>query len=406
VTIAEEIDTHGNRPVRNEANNAVDDSDPYRTTSRSAPSRARVTPASTEPNWPSGDVSISSWQPVDLAPILRGESVTPQPSAFARDDGVMMLYPGRINLFMGETESCKSWAATFAAKQSLEAGAHVVYVDFEDTPEQTVERLRAVGATAEQITAGLTYVQPDSLFDDLARIVLEDEITAKGAPALAVVDGVTEAMALAGLSPDNGSDVAAFYASFPHWLARAGAAVVVVDHVTKNTDTRGRWAIGSERKISGLTGAGYAFDTIAPFGRGRTGKVKVTVSKDRCGYVRQHEGTGRVIAMLELRSWPDGGVTVSVGVPEAATEGPARPTHIMATLSGLIASKPGISTNQLRASVKCKVMTTTLALELLEAERYIRVEPGANRSKLHHPLRPFLAADRGPVSSESQVSPK
>jgi len=339
---------------------------------------------------------LSSWEPTDLGPVLRGERVTLPPSVLTRDDGVFLLYPGRLNAAIGETESLKSWFAALAAKQELAAGHHVVYIDFEDTPETAVERLRSLGATVEQIESMFTYMQPEGPFDELAQIMVEETIAKRGAPTLAVIDGVTEAMALAGLDPRDGPDVAGFYNGFPRWFARTGAAVVLVDHVTKSSEGRGRWAIGSERKLSGLDGAAYLFDVLVPFGREKTGKVKITVSKDRCGHVRQHEGAGRVIAIMELKSWPDGGVTASMETPPAQDDsGSFRPTYLMEKLSQAIEDHPDLTTRALRAAVKGKNDAKDLALELLVNENYVKAKPGARGARLHASVRPFRVIKGG-----------
>jgi hypothetical protein len=71
---------------------------------------------------------LSSWGAIDLGPVLRGERVTSPPTVLARDDGIRLLYPGRLNAAIGETESLKSWFAVLASKQELTDGQHVVYV--------------------------------------------------------------------------------------------------------------------------------------------------------------------------------------------------------------------------------------------------------------------------------------
>ncbi|HEX3840812.1 MAG TPA: AAA family ATPase [Acidimicrobiales bacterium] len=352
-----------------------------------------------EPQWELAEkrhvVSITQWEPVDLDPVLKGECVTPKPSVLERSDGVRLLYPGRLNLLMGETESGKTWAALVAVTQELGARNHVIYCDFEDSPESVVERLRALGATVEQITSGLTYINPAGRFDELAQEEMRDAIARKGVPTLAVIDGVTEAMGDVGLDPSSGPDVAAYYASSPRWLARTGAAVVLVDHVTKSRENRGRWAIGSERKLSGLDGAAYGFEMVRPFGRGRTGSVKVTVAKDRCGHIRQFEGIGHGIVVMELKSWPDGGVTATLAVPDSVTDEAFRPTYLMEKLSTAIADSPGLTTRALRAAVKGKNDAKDLALELLVNEGYVDIEFGPNRAKKHVPLKPFRLIEGG-----------
>jgi hypothetical protein len=214
-----------------------------------------------------------------------------------------------------------------------------------------------------------------------------------------VIDGVTEAMSDIGLDPMSGTDVAAYYAGSPRWLARTGAAVALIDHVTKSQEGRGRWAIGSERKLSGLDGAAYGFEMIRPFGRGKTGSVKITIAKDRCGHVRQHAGPRGVIAIAELQSWPDGGVTISFDPPETTDGGSFRPNYLMERLSTAITQSPGLTTRALRGAVQGKSDAKDLALELLVSEGYVTIEPGPRGARLHHPKRPFAA----PKSHDSEV---
>jgi hypothetical protein len=348
--------------------------------------------------------SVSRWEPIDLAAVLRGEQVTPAPSVFERSDGIRLLYPGRINALIGETESGKTWVAMAIVAQELNAGRHVIYADFEDGPESAVERLRSLGVGVEAIADHLTYLNPGGRFDELAQAVVAEAIELRGAPSLAIIDGVTEAMSDIGLDPMSGTDVALYYASSPRWLARTGAAVVLVDHVTKSHESRGRWAIGSERKLSGLDGAAYGLESLTPFGRGKTGLVKVTVAKDRCGHIRQHVGGAGVITMVELKSWPDDGVTASFDPPEAAMDGPFRPTHFMTKLSEAIVQNPGLTTKALHGAVTGKTETKTLALELLVSEGYVERRKGHRGSLLHHSLRAF-GSDPGAEQPEDDREP-
>lgn len=352
-----------------------------------------VEPAREDPPWlrPDREIRVSSWEPVDLSRVVAGEQVTPPPAAFERVDGVRLLYPGCLNAFIGEPESGKSWVAHEVCAQELKAGHHVVYLDYEDGPETAVERLRALGVSGAEIVEHFTYINPTGRFNELAEAVLQQAIDQRGAPALCIIDGVTEAMADVGLDPMSGTDVAAYYASSPRWLARTGAAVVLVDHVTKSTEGRGRWAIGSERKISGLDGAAYMFETITPFGRGREGVVKISVAKDRRGHIRQHAGAGNVIAMATLKSWPDDGVTVSFDVPEKNVGAGLRPTRIMTRISEAVVETPGLSIRALRGAVPVKHDTFDLALELLVKEGYVEVRSGPRNARLHHSVQPFGA---------------
>ncbi len=115
----------------------------------------------------------------------------------------------------------------------------------------------------------------------------------------------------------------------------------------------------------------YGFETITPFGRGKIGLVKITVAKDRCGHIRQHAGARGVISMVELKSWPDDGVTVSFELPEQIAQGAFRPTHLMEKISEAIVANPGLSSRAIRGAVSGKNDAKDLALELLVNEDYV-----------------------------------
>ena len=343
------------------------------------------------PEAPSGVESlIAPWRSVDLGPALRGEILSPSPSLLARSDGAFMLYPARTHSFFGESESGKSWMAFEAARQEIIMGGHVAYFDFEDSPESAVERLRAFGVTDEQIEAHFTYIQPEGAFDELAEILLEDTFAKKGKPSLAIIDALTDAMAHSRLDPRDGTDVTNYYAGLPRWLCNRGAAVCTIDHVTKSTEGRGRWAIGSERKISVLTGVAYMIEAITPFGRGQTGRIKISVAKDRCGHVLQHSGPQGLFAMVELKSEADGSILTSINAPKVYDGSkPFRPTFLMEKISRAVEDNPGISSRSVRSMVSGKNDAKDLALELLVTEGFIRVDLGPNRTRQHHSERPF-----------------
>jgi hypothetical protein len=53
-------------------------------------------------------------------------------------------------------------------------------------------------------------------------------------------------MTTEGLALGDNTDVAAWMRLLPKRFAAAGAAVVVIDHVVKNRDDQGRYAIGGQ----------------------------------------------------------------------------------------------------------------------------------------------------------------
>ena len=103
---------------------------------------------------------------------------------------------------------------------------------------------------------------------------------------------MTDALGIFGCSTIDNDDVAGWIRTVPKQIAaRTGAAVVLIDHVTKDTSTRSRWAIGGQAKMAGLTGAAYTVEVVRPLGRGMRGEVVLRIAKDRPGAVRPHCGS-------------------------------------------------------------------------------------------------------------------
>ena len=227
----------------------------------------------------------SSWKPVDFEASLQDGGAAETPTILSRSDGQPLFYAGRCNLLIGESESGKSWLCAAAIAQELQAGRRALWIDFEDNAASAVRRLKALGVGDEQRAEGFTYIHPEVGFDPRARAVLEPLLEQR-TPSVAVLDGVTEAMALQQLNPNDGDQVATFYAGLPRLLANAGAAVIMTDHPVKNVESRGRFPAGSQHKISGVDGSALRIDRKAPFAPGSCGHSIITISKDRHGGLR------------------------------------------------------------------------------------------------------------------------
>lgn len=226
-----------------------------------------------------------SWQPLDLGPYLRGEVVRPEPTiGVARRDGLRFIYPGKEHSVIGEMEAGKSWFALACVAAELDAGHHVVYVHFEEAdPSDSVERLQALGVPDAAIADRFRFVAP-------SRPVTEAQISRLVAdkPSLVVLDGVNEGMAMhsAGIRDEDG--VALFRRLLISPFIRPGCAVLSCDHVVKDRENRGRYALGSIHKGNALSGALILLENAEPFGRGARGRSHIYVTKDRPGHLRRH----------------------------------------------------------------------------------------------------------------------
>ena len=405
-------DWHGEEPdwlaaERSDAarHGALED-DPQWEIDASLPPAHTYTPAAPVHHDPGDGLEHTSWWPVDLANLFDGTHTPLRPTICERDDAQALLYPGKCHAFNGESESGKTWFALIACVQVVNNGGHVLYIDFEDTADTVVARLLALGAKPDSVIARFHYLQPsEPIFtgktmkytpasDDLASIVETWPLT------LAVIDGVTEAMTMHGLELNDNADYARFHGQLPRRLALTGAAVAQIDHVTKSSEHRGRYALGAQHKLAAMDGAVFGFNRRRPFGLGRHGMSEVTIEKDRVGQLRQH-ARGKRIVELHLESDREThALAWRLAVPEAddrVDDDRADPvTDIMERISRHLEQNPqGVTKRALREIIPGGHHQIDQAIDLLRIA-WIRVDK-EGRGHLHVSTRPYRAGDETPT---------
>lgn len=251
-----------------------------------------------------------TWEPMDLSPYLDGTYERPEPAiGVARSDGLRLLYPGKEHSVIGEMESGKSWFSLACVAAELLSNNTVVYVHFEeDDPADTVDRLLLLGVPRYQIRTQLKFIGPHAPArpDQVAKL-------AETGPSLVVLDGQNEGMVLhdQGIREEDGAGKFRALMVKP-WTA-AGAAVLACDHVVKDKETRGRYALGSIHKGNALNGTLIVLENTEPFGRGERGVSRVYVTKDRPGHLRRHGQKTKVpgktymgtLVVDDTRRWRD-----------------------------------------------------------------------------------------------------
>lgn len=215
-----------------------------------------------------------------LAEVAAGASEE-GPSILCRSDGQALLYPRAINVVQGEPGAGKSWIGLLAVAEVVRAGERALLLDYEDCPATAAGRLLAMGATAEDLGRVL-YARVAGRIEEPGRAWLAEQAPTV---ALVVIDSVPEALAADGLDENHAGDVSGWAARLPRPLARAGPAVLLVDHVAKSEEGRGRWARGSGAKLAVVDGAAYGLNLAIPFSRHRSGSGVLSIAKDRRGMV-------------------------------------------------------------------------------------------------------------------------
>jgi len=333
----------------------------------------------------------TTWAPADLAAILSGEVVPETPTQLARADGHHLLYPGRINGLVGESESGKSWVAMHACVQAMRNGEAVVYLDHEDTAAGVVGRFRALGVADDTLSVLLTYISPDESLGPVQRADLVVALAA-AMPTLIVVDGVNAALTLMGLDLDKNKDYTLYHQQVLKVLSGTGATVVTIDHVTKNKDTRGVYAIGAQAKRAMTDGAMIAVEAVTKFGRGQSGKLRLTVLKDRPGTVRSISGNNGWLGDVTIASGADGMVTMELcGIPSVDEARPVKPYRIMARISTLLDSMGDGQLNgkAIRDDIGGNAKTVDWARDLLAAEGYIERTEGYRGALLFRSVKRY-----------------
>lgn len=336
-----------------------------------------------------GQAADRPWQQVDLTPVLAGTWTPPQPTVGQRSDGVGLFYPAKVHTISSESEAGKTWLALSAVADEINRGRHVAYLDFEDDEGSVGNRLLTLGLQRDAIGDRFHYLRPtEPLGGGLHLDDLRDVITSFR-PSLAIIDGITEAMTLHGLDPLNNKDVATFGRILPRRIASAGPAVACLDHVVKDREGRGRYALGGVHKLNGLDGAAYLLENRTPLGIGLTGRSTIRIAKDRPGQLRRHglPSSGGLwwFGDLILDSHDESFADISVAVPESKPASDFRPTHLMAAIAKVLAEHEALSKHKIEALVTGRAASIRQALALLQVDGYV------SDATPHHMLKPYLA---------------
>ena len=309
-------------------------------------------PAETAQTSPEGPLVANWW--TDPTTMLQPQ---PPPAAvWTRDDNQPLLYERTLNWMYGPPGSGKTWAALIAAKQALQAGHHVAYVDWEDHPSTFAERARLLGIhrhlqqPQEDTTAGwLRYADGHQLEEGHMQQIA-DWTAGDDGEGLVIVDS-----AGASGAPDDTPK------GIPEWIQTVlwpltlladdkRPAVLVIDHTAKHRNgTRG--PIGAQAKLREVTGIAI-LTAGEPWTRTTGGHITLICEKDRRGWWRPGQ------TMATIRGGWDGTTFGTTTLPPAAAgpdnAGMVNVDDIKNTICDIvIASMPdGISYSPLRSATR------------------------------------------------------
>lgn len=356
-----------------------------------------------------------SWQFEDLAQLASGIELPPTPTVFQREDGQGLFYRGAVNDLHGEPGCGKSMIAQIATAQELKADRDVIYIDYEDSARNVVKRLLLLGVSGEQIIGHLHYVRPSAKPSSPTSLGgWRETLDYADTATLAIIDGVTSCLAYAGLDSNSGDDIAAWYNTMPRLISACGPAVVLIDHVVKSKDNRGRYAGGSMQKLALIDGISYSVDMTKPVGKGVRGTIVIKSGKDRISEIEEHCAVSwssngshlREAARIEINSTDPKLMRVTIARPNmmpsdetTRQRGLERPTGLMEKISRIIENAPE-EPNQTEiiellkddGSSARKTTVLTAINRLLEGG-WISNRSGRNNRNIYASVRPYRQMD-------------
>lgn len=263
----------------------------------------------------------------DVAGMLDGGLPDPPAPALARrTDGHALFYAGQLNLLFGDPESGKTFICLAAAVEALNLGRSVLVVDLDHNgPAATIDRLLMLGApiTALADLDRFRYVEPE----DAAHLMAVVAAAVAWRPAVVVVDSIGELLPVFGYSSNSPDEFTLINSRVLKPLAMAGAAVVGIDHLAKNTDSRASGPTGTAAKKRAVGGVSIRVVCKDAFTPGRGGKASLTIHKDRHGGLRQHcpppDGGEAYAGTFVLEAQPDGSTTWHIAAPALGDRAPS-----------------------------------------------------------------------------------
>jgi AAA domain len=330
-----------------------------------------------------GRVSGMNWERLNLAaPEFEKPSEPPTLCG--------LIYRGRRHLVSGPPEAMKTMFALIVGLELLRTTDDTfALIDFESGPHATRAMLTDLGATLEEIKR-VYYVEPDTPPTRENIFELLD-----GQVSLAIIDAVVGAYGISGLDDNARKDAETFGAAWVDPLWRAGVTTLLIDHVAKNSESRGKFAIGSERK-AGRTDVHLGLEAKVQLSRGKTGVVVVATHKDRPGWLPRPRA-----AELELRSDPDTHALTWTLTPAVDTGDEFRPTYLMEQVSRFVERQAeAVSRKEIEDNIHGRRQYVRDAIDALIADGYATEDKGPRGARLVELLKPYLATspDLAPTS--------
>lgn len=222
---------------------------------------------------------------VNVAAIIEGGVTAPEPDILPLTEDSHLFYSGEFNLIFGDTESGKTWLCLAAVAEALKNGSAAVIDLDHNGAASLVKRLQDLGVEDPVLVDQQRFRLAEPADNIELKEVVNDLTVFE--PDVVVIDSLGEVLPLFRFSSNNADDFTVAHTEVIKPLTRCGAAVLVVDHLAKNTDSRQFGPTGTTAKSRAVGGTSIRVTAEEPFKPGEGGSAKLELYKDRHGGVRK-----------------------------------------------------------------------------------------------------------------------
>ncbi|MDT5225704.1 MAG: hypothetical protein QOG19_3111 [Mycobacterium sp.] len=312
---------------------------------------------------------------VNVAAIIDGASA-PDPDVFPITEDTYLFYSGEFNLIFGDTESGKTWLCLAAVASVLTEGGKAAIIDLDHNGAPSIiSRLQQFGIPDDVLVDQNRFRLAEPVHDLELKELVTDLLVFRA--DVVTIDSLGEVLPLFRANSNNADDFTVVHTTVIKPLALNGAAVLVIDHLAKNQDSRSQGPTGTMAKSRAVGGLSVRVTAERPFKPGEGGTAKLELFKDRHGGVRKQFpssepkpviGTFTLTADGEALSYSiKHGLTVPLRAQEA---GDAKQlAHDVAKLEELAANGTNVTVKAARLALGCGTSRAQAACKALLAQK-------------------------------------
>lgn len=319
--------------------------------------------------------TTGTWQPVDLNDDRYAIPPTPP-------DLHPLIYSGLRHAISGPPEATKTLLSYAILLDIVRNGHTVAIVDFEMGANAARILLDDLGATADERRQIIYYQDVEGPPTDADLTHLEQRQV-----VAVLIDSSVGAFDASGLDDNARKDVEAWAKAWIRPLFNRGITTITLDHVTKNADTRGKFTIGSERKVGGVDVHLGAEPVGSALRRGGKALVKIRTHKDRRGFLNRPYAYA-----VDIVSDPaTHGLTIALRADDNTDDqGRFRPTKLMDKVSRYLEhAGHAVSLNSIEQNVNGNARYKRAAVDALVEDGYAIETRGPRDARMIESCRQY-----------------